>query len=156
MGPDRWTAATVRGEDTREKIVSEWASSGSLQVIHQAEIWPAIVSRIVWKQRLHRRKVILFVDNDAARISLIKGDSGNAHSSALAWCFNDFDLEQQWRLWITRVPSSSNPGDAPSRLDFETNWKLFGCTTVPMPEIAMESGARPWEVVLVWNNGEGH
>jgi hypothetical protein len=90
----------------------------------------------------------MFVDNDAARIALIKGSSTNVHSDRLVCVFHDYDIDCQSRVWIARVPSHSNPGDPPSRLDFVTNERLFGCTTVKAPRMRMEVGVQPWLVSM--------
>ena len=43
------------------------------QVIGQAEILPIVVAKTVWKEQIRDRKVIYFIDNDSARMALIKG-----------------------------------------------------------------------------------
>jgi hypothetical protein len=129
-------------------ITDVWIQSGSRQVIHQAELYPAVAARLVWAKLLKHRKVLVFVDNEAARVALIKGNSGNHHSAQLVWSFHDMDIEQQCRMWIARVPSCSNPADAPSRLDFAVNEKCFGAVTFPMPSIEFSAGNRAWEAKL--------
>jgi hypothetical protein len=129
-------------------ITDVWLQSGSKQVIHQCELWPAVAARLVWAPLLQHRKVLIFIDNEAARVSLIKGNSGNQHSARLVWAFHDLDIEQQCRMWVARVPSCSNPADAPSRLEFLENERLFSAITIAMPSIELTAGSKPWEAKL--------
>ncbi len=67
-----------------------------------------------------RRRVVLYVDNEAARFGLIKGSSPTRDS---AWLLNEFWLEEaeaESGARIVRVPSASKCADAPSRGCFET------------------------------------
>ncbi len=121
------------GDEVPTKVLQAWRSEGSKQVIHQAELWPAVVSRSAWASSMQHRRVMLYVDNDATRAALIRGSSANVHSARLVWMFWDF----------------CNPADTPSRLDFATNEKLFGCRTTIAPQLHVESSQMPWEVKLV-------
>ena len=94
-------------------------------------------------------RTFFFIDNEAARVSLIKGSSSNVHSDRLVWIFHDYDVECQSRVWIARVPSSSNPADAPSRQDFQVNEVLFRCHTIPAPSMGVGSSELPWESSLL-------
>ena len=110
------------------------------QVIAQAEILPVIFARVKWNHLMTAaggRRVLWFVDNDAARYGLIKGYSP---TRASAWL-----LSEAWRhdeksgavSWFERVPSKSNCADGPSRLDFSRLGGLFGGGTreVSSPDI---------------------
>ena len=46
-----------------EALVTEWASSGSRQLIGQAEIYPVVLAKATWAGYLAKRKVIWFIDN---------------------------------------------------------------------------------------------
>ena len=88
-----------------------------MRVIHQAELLPVAIAFGVRGTMLADRRVLVFVDNDAARAALIKGSSGSMPSARL--------VHQAWVAaarhgmspWFERVPSPSNVADAPSRLD---------------------------------------
>ena len=113
------------------------AECGYKQLIAQAEILPVLAAKIRWKSLLtmsRHRRVIFFLDNDAARYGLIKGYSPTRTS---AWL-----LSEAWRLdegsgvtaWFDRVPTKSNCADGPSRLDFSRLWALGdGGTSVVSP-----------------------
>ena len=47
------------------------------QVVGQAELLPSIAARVVWKEKFRGRKVLHFIDNEAARNTLKKGSSPN-------------------------------------------------------------------------------
>ena len=59
------------------------------QIIGQAELYPAIVARRLWKKKIEGRDVIHFVDNDSARYALIKGSSPSLESAWLVQSFCD-------------------------------------------------------------------
>ena len=54
-----------------EALVKKWQSSGSKQVISQAELAAVVLARDMTKGILKGRRVIFFVDNEAARFALI-------------------------------------------------------------------------------------
>ena len=114
------------------KVVKEWQCQGQEQTIGQAEIAPALLARLTWTDDLQGRRVVQFIDNDSARFALVKGYSPSLASSAL--------LSETWlqdcRLglfsWYDRVPTASNIGDGPSRLDYEEVIQLGGVWSDPV------------------------
>ena len=110
----------------------------SEQLIAQAELLPVVAAKQKWADLLSKtggRRVIHFVDNDAARFGLIKEYSPTRSS---AWL-----LSEIWRVeerlgcvsWYERVPSKSNPADGPSRLYFGRLASLPGAfRVVSVPE----------------------
>ena len=95
------------------------------QIIGQAELYPAICARKLWKEKIKGRDVIHFVDNDRARIALIKGASPCFESAWLVQSFWTDESESDCRSWIARVPSRSNIADGPSRGDRAECERLF-------------------------------
>ena len=86
------------------------------QIIGQAELYPALVARRLWKEKLKEgRDVLHFIDNDSARYALIKGSSPCLESAWLVQSFWTHEGEFNTRSWIARVPSRSNLADGPSR-----------------------------------------
>lgn len=79
---------------------------------------------------LHNRRVIWWVDNEAARFSLIKGQSGSELMNQLVREFFHVDGEFPSFSWIERIPSFSNPADAPSRFEPEASRDLFGAAEI--------------------------
>ena len=102
-----------------QHIVERWRRiGGHTKVIHQAEILPAVIAVDQWGAQARDRRVILFVDNEAARAALIKGVSSSRPSAELVGWFWQSCAEHCIHIWIERVPSKSNPADGPSRDDF--------------------------------------
>ena len=96
-------------------LVDHWARHGSTQLISQLELFPVLVSLLQWGPELAGRRVIVFIDNNGVRDSLIKGSSPLPDHfvmlSMIAWVAQQHNLT----LWFTRVASESNPADKPSR-----------------------------------------
>jgi hypothetical protein len=98
-------------------LVDSWRRTGQKQVIGQAEIFPVLMSRYVWASRLEGRPNITFIDNMSAMDALIKGLSNHDASLSLVADTWAADSALQTASWYDRVPSASNPADAPSRGD---------------------------------------
>ena len=64
------------------------------------------------------RRVLIFVDNDAARFCLIKGLSRSSTMSSLIEAFDSLDGNDNDPMlyWIERVASFSNIADGPSKI----------------------------------------
>ena len=78
----------------------------------------------MFAKRLMKRRILHFVDNDAARDSIIGGYSRVAHSSALVSNFWLLEHRLECCSWFSRVPSFSNLSDGPSRGAFEEALRL--------------------------------
>ena len=89
------------------------------QLVGQAEIFPVNIAQELWEEHLSGRRVIWFVDNDAARHALIKGGSPSGPSAVLAEAFWDDEDKLGSFSWVERVPTQCNPADGPSRLFFQ-------------------------------------
>ena len=100
-----------------QDVVESWASKADqLQFIGQAEIYPALVARITWKERLRGRHAIFYIDNESARISLVRQYSPVLASLGILVQCTRFDMAHLIDPWYSRVPTHSNPADEPSRL----------------------------------------
>ena len=98
-----------------DKIVRGWLAEGNKQrAIHQAEVYPALIALELWAERLRGRRVLLFVDNDAAKECLIKGTTRPKSSPKLVSDFWCRAAEYELYIWVERVASAANPADAPS------------------------------------------
>ena len=79
------------------------------------DLYACVVALNEWKDRLKNERLILFIDNYGAQDCLIKGSA-----PVETWRHRLIKLEQIdasifSRLSVTRVASSSNPADFPSR-----------------------------------------
>ena len=98
-----------------EDLIQHWTSTGQEQVISQAELAVVVAMRFMLGSRLKGRRIIYFIDNEAARFALLKGTSGKNSMQRLAAAFHAADLSHPCIAWVERVPSPSNPSDSPSR-----------------------------------------
>ena len=96
-------------------LVARWSHEGVEHPIMQCELLAAAVSLAAWGPTVASSFITLWVDNDAARHALIAAhafpDSNRLIVESCLRCETDYSL----KLWIARVPSISNPADAPSR-----------------------------------------
>jgi hypothetical protein len=77
-------------------------------------LFACVVSLLHWKPDVVSRRVILFVDNWPALDVLVKGTSLQPEWRDLLLLLED-PLEDNFMLWVARVPSASNVADHPSR-----------------------------------------
>ena len=99
-----------------DDLVAHWKKTGDKQqVIAEAELFPIIVAREMMQSGDQLRLLVHYVDNDGVSDSLIKGFS---NVLALQFLLHEY-VQQEVSLsavsWVARVPSPSNPADAPSR-----------------------------------------
>ena len=97
-------------------MADDWRRSGTRQVIGQAELLPIAVARKTWADRLRGKGVINFIDNDAARLGVLRGYSPVAASAELITAIWNLDCDLGAFTWHARDASFSNPGDGASRL----------------------------------------
>ena len=81
----------------------------------QAEILLVLFARKLWADVVRDRTALYFIDNDAARYGLIRGQSAEPQSMTMLTKFWDLDAREPTIPWFARVPSFSNPADEPSR-----------------------------------------
>jgi hypothetical protein len=104
-------------EQVPEDLVRHWKAFGKDQVIGQAELYPILMSRVLWEKRIMGRKVLWFVDNESARVAAVKFTSPVSDSAELLWALSKVVVRSLSLDWYARVPSKCNCADAPSRLD---------------------------------------
>ena len=104
----------VAGGSVDERLVKTWKSEQS-QIINQVELYPVILLREHLGAALDGRKLLYFIDNDAAKDSLVKADSDSRWTTKLIRKFYDQERRYPSFPWFSRVPSYSNPADLPSR-----------------------------------------
>ena len=113
------------GAMLREEAAMRLATKkGQRQVIGQAEILPVLVAKTIWAEELSNRKVIYFIDNDSARLALIKGYSPVLTSLKLIMSCAFEDAQLRSSPWYARVPTKSNIADEPSRMRKDNLLKL--------------------------------
>ena len=131
-------------------LVSRWADESDMQsehVIGQAELLPVLVAYFIWATVLKNQRVLVFVDNDAARHGLVGNRSGslaNLHIiGAVALRAGTLGLHP----WYERVPGPCNVADGPSRLQFS---EVDALGSVRVRLAAGEDGLRFGRQLMEW------
>ena len=88
--------------------------------IHELEVLPVLLAADLWGHHYARAQVVYFIDNESSRMTHIRGTGETIRASCLIRTFVNIEHDRQHRVWFGRVPSHSNPSDAPSRLDFQS------------------------------------
>ena len=71
LDSDDFSRPKAFGWTAPELIWRKWDSSLSGQVIGQAEIGPVVLALTLWPEAFRNQKVIVFIDNDAARQGIL-------------------------------------------------------------------------------------
>jgi len=87
--------------------------------IHQLEILPVIMSCVAFAEEISSKCIYIRVDNVAAQSALTNAGSVNHSSRSLVYLYLDFEQRLKFIPWISRVASSSNIADGPSRSSME-------------------------------------
>ena len=98
-----------------QEVLDRWTKLVGSQLIWEIELYALLLVRARYCELLLHRRVICFVDNDPTRLALIKGRSPSQAMNEMAQLFLRLELESPSYICIERVPSFSNPADAPSR-----------------------------------------
>ena len=83
--------------------------------IYELELLPVLVSYRAWGQRMKGAQLVVYLDNDAARHSLIRGVSGTSNGSVILERILQLEDALSLKVWYARVPTYSNIADGPSR-----------------------------------------
>ena len=88
----------------------------SKKVIAALELMAAVLAVCRLQSLVSGRRLFLFLDNEAARASLIVMYSPILVRARLLSKLSEVLTSRSMFTWVSRVPSSSNPADEPSRL----------------------------------------
>ena len=111
-------------------LLEHWKAEVGEQLICEIELFAILASMLELTSILQSRRIVWWVDNDAARSVLIKGASKSWAMHSLARIFTEIDREFPSMWWVCRVPSFSNPGDAPSRGHGSESVAMVGASKV--------------------------
>lgn len=120
------------GDFVPEGFVNAWMKFGKRQVIAQTELFPVLAAKETWTEEIRERSILWFLDNESAKMALIRNFSPVIDSFMLLQANAVLDVETQSRNWYSRVPSKSNPSDSASRLEFgeyENSVQCIPCYT---------------------------
>jgi hypothetical protein len=112
-------------------VSNAWALEGQKeQLVTEAEIYPVLIAMKTWQSTLKECKPIIFVDSNPAKHCLVRGTSNvSTCAKLIKSIYEEIDRLQTFP-WFSRVPSKSNPADAPSRLNFDEAKLHFGAIQV--------------------------
>ena len=139
------------GDNIPSDFVQLWTRSGKKQVIAQAEIFPVVIAKATWSTSLEGRSILWFLDNESARMSLVRKFSPILDSFFLLQLNARMDVSVQSRNWYSRVPSKSNPSDSASRLQFSEYRN--SARSVPDYSIALKALEDSWKLVGLIEKG---
>jgi hypothetical protein len=115
-----------------QEVVSSWLTKlGQTQVIGQAEIFPVLVARWTWAEELKNKRVLYFIDNDSARLALVKSYSPVLPSLKIISECSEWDCANSSCAWYARVPTEANVADGPSRMESREVVQNYGARIVP-------------------------
>ena len=117
----------VFGDHVPPELVQSWTRHGKRQVIAQTELFPVLAAKETWTSVITGRSVLRFIDNESAKMALIRNFSPVIDSFLLLQANAKLDVENQSRNWYSRMPSKSNPSDNASRLDFSCYQSSLRC-----------------------------
>jgi len=103
-----------------QALCDSWKSKlEQTQVIGQAELFPVLVAKLTWHHELKDRKCIFFLDNESARIALVRSYSPVLASLNIVMKVAALDYENNVDSWYARVPTCANVSDGPSRMSLD-------------------------------------
>ena len=111
--------------------IEEWkVKVDQRQVIGQSEILPVLVAKLTWSEKLKDRRVLFFVDNESAKIALIRAYSLVVASLKMVMESAAWDHHNNCGSWYSRVPTVCNIADELSRMTVGEYLKSLGAKIV--------------------------
>ena len=89
------------------QMVTAWQAIAGEQIICQIEMYAALLARFRYRDLLLNRPCIFFIDNEAARIALLKGASPSISLFRMTHAVSVLDAAKPCGVWYERVPSFS-------------------------------------------------
>ena len=108
--PLQYFSATVPPQ-----AMQAWQLCGTAHPAFQAELLAVLVASHLWDQFLLHSLCTVFVDNEAVKHALIKGQAFPESNRAMLNNLLSQESSLEVCFWFSRVPSVCNPADAPSR-----------------------------------------
>ena len=96
-------------------IIRRWSDTGKKHLIGPVELYAVVCARRVWGSFLNHARVLIFVDHSGVHAACVSGTSKDPVWRSLLIELECADADAMMG-WIARVPSPSNPADAPSAL----------------------------------------
>ena len=112
--------ALVQEGSVPSRVLRRWREEVGDQIICEIELYAVLMTRAGLQNLLAGRRVIFFIDNEAARSVIIRGLSKSHAMHHLAIALAVVEASAPCIAWAERVPSASNIADYPSRKE---GWK---------------------------------
>ena len=90
---------------------------GSKTIIFECEFLAVLVAYKAWSREVAGSQLVVFIDNNAVRDSLISCDTSNKTALIILNAILQLEDKVKALAWYTRVPSPSNIAGDPSRQD---------------------------------------
>ena len=103
------------GEELPKTLTDQFTSESN-HPIYELELFPVLISLALWSQHIGGAHVVCYLDNDAARSSLIRGAGATNLGQWLVDLIVELEQSAETVPWFARVPTSSNPADKFYRL----------------------------------------
>ena len=94
---------------------NRWQTDGKEHVIGLDESYACVTALYEWRDLLRDHRILLFVDNYGAQDCMSRGSANVNTWRQLLLRLEEMDDHLFSNMWISRVPSASNPADCPSR-----------------------------------------
>ena len=115
-------------------LIDAWVRMAGEQVICEIEAFAFLMARLHFREGLTDRLGLAFIDNEAARVGLVKRYSPSSCMFNIIAVVNALELHWPFHCWYDRVPSASNPSDLPSRGAAKDACSRFGCRDLGVVE----------------------
>ena len=112
------------------EVTGPWSGGNKENLVFEAEVLPYTLALACWGETLRGKHVLVFIDNDGARHSWIRGTADSFYARAMIHSGTLLESELDVSTYFCRVPTHSNLADGPSRLDFSLCWKIGAVETV--------------------------
>ena len=98
-----------------KNVLEAWEASVGEQLICQIEMYAFMVARYHFREVIHNKAAIAWIDNEAARYAVSKGTASSPSLVAMARVLQSWETQWPTLMWVERVASFSNPADGPSK-----------------------------------------
>ena len=96
----------------------------SVHPIYELELLPVLIAMQVWGNLCAFQQVVYYLDNEPARIGMIKGSGGTPTADRIITKAAIRECELGQHAWYARVASHANIADDPSRFSFDRLHRL--------------------------------
>ena len=117
VSPDGKPVRFFSGNLNNKNHIALLNPKGLKTIIFECEFLAVLIAYRVWAREVAGSQLVVFIDNNAVRDSLISCDTSNATASVILKSILQLEDDVKALAWYTRVPSPSDIADDPSRQD---------------------------------------